>query len=341
MEKTMNRPMEKPLAKIKKFSLATVFLGLKINNAKKGIIAYLVLIVVIFGSGFLAKTLLSNQSSLIYRTYVNENAAYEVIDNLDMSNWIENDTAISIDIETGCGAIGVYQVDSTTDIRIVLLYDEIGEVQELTYSMDSTNDVLNVAFNETQSEYQKYVDVLYPTVEIYVPSALFIDDITINIAHYGNVAMQYVSAKSLDVTMQNGSFSIQQTQDFISNVSLVATNTKILLMQKYAINLDITAVNCEADIQVDEVNQVFSMNATQNSDIYAYSMSVASLVVQSDSSSIELREVYVENGDITLSQSTYFHANGTSGSTPLSYVISSSDSKITVRGFKYDSESNG
>ncbi len=320
------------------FSIIYLFKKIKINNKKKALIAYLVLIVLIFGVKFVAKQVLASSDADLYRVYENINLYSDKYNNF-MTDEISNNEEYSIEINTSVGNVHIYTLSERTDIEMIYLYDSLLQKCTLSYVIDTENKVIQISFNEDVTNYTMYEDDLMPQIELYLPATLLIDSITVNIENQGTLSMQYVNANSLDVDANNALINIKLTDYTIDNYNFNLTNTDIRVETDSLKNFTIALDHSYSILLLTDVENSINISATNYSSVYLYQTISYKLTSYTSRSTIDFREMYAQIIDITTIHDDFQFINGNANNQPAVATITSFESTIEVKGVTYDSES--
>lgn len=339
LEKLQSKKYTKVFEAIKWISLMSIFRVLKINTPKKSIITYVVFVLLVFGLGFLAKSFLKQNDVMVYRVYENVNL-YSEIDERDFSTAISEGVPYSIVIETNCGNVHLYQVDSTSQLKLAYYYDDITSFEQLVYSVDEASHTITVRFNLDMTSYTPYVDPLLSAAELYIPSGLSIGDTSITIHQTGNITMDYVSIENLMISAFDSDISISAKTENIQNYHIDAFHSNLKIV---AVEADTVVLNLQqttGNVQFGNVKYSVSLSCSDSSNLSLSNLVTPVFSLDSNSSTIFLREVYPVEAEITLIDSDFSHYNGSTKTQPNQYVVSNTSSQVNIRGVEYDNETN-
>jgi hypothetical protein len=225
--------------------------------------------VVVFGSGWIAKSVLKNYESPVYRAYQNINLESD-LEEFDFSSELSADQTYNITLDAGVANIHLYSVTNSTDLKIYYLYDTLIQQADFSLAVDPSLDTIVISANLAQTAYEKYVDPVLPSVEIYLPDAINIDAITINIATYGSLTMQYVEAESLEVDVHHSDVSINAEKLRIGSIDIKQSNGELQIdvAETDDVTMDLSGVY--GDVSLNKVENTVWLSASNNSDIFMY-----------------------------------------------------------------------
>lgn len=316
---------------IKQISLIALFKRMKINTPKRAIIAYVILIIMLFGVKIVAKQVMKASDTFVYRVYENIHLNTETGSH-DFTSAILNEEEYTLQIDTSVGNIHLYQMKDETEANFVFLYDTAMQLSEYSISIDEENKTIEVSFNQSVLSYLEYVDPLRPQVELYLPEDLVLTNAEILIEVSGDVVVDYTGMDSLSVEVTDSEVSISAINRIINNIELNATSSKIRIQTKSLISSSIILHDCEASFTFGEIFTTLDLQANANSTVKLYSLVVAQLLISSQDSDLELREVYADVIIAELENVVYQHLNGSVTRQPESYTIIQTNSTIVLRG---------
>ena len=340
VEKTMNAPQDKALAFVKKISLLSLFRLMKINTVKKGIIAYVAVIAVMLLSGWIPKAILENREALVFRTFETKNL-HSNVDAPDFAAAIEAGTPYDVVIEAGVANVHLYQVSSTTEAKLYLLYDEERILADYVWEIDDVAHILTIHVNESQSEYTPYVDMVLPSVEIYLPDQLKIADVTIDIDAHGSVTIDYLSFENLDIAFKKGDLNIRQVKDHVAkSVTIEATDAMLTIQFDRVETLELNLIGTRANIRARAIDHLLKVQATSGSDVFMYQISAESLEGTFADATVQFREIYAPTIDIEATGSSLVYVNGLSSYPYLNVSIRTNGGETSLRGLPDDAQSD-
>ncbi|MDP3130709.1 MAG: hypothetical protein Q8N15_05175, partial [Bacillota bacterium] len=117
---------------VKKISLVTPIKKLGVNTPTKSIIAYVAVMLLVLGGGWVAKQILDANESLVYRSIIVKNLESDELV-VDVEADIEADETFAIDIAAGVGNVHIYAVSDTTEVTAYFLYDTTAERESLVW----------------------------------------------------------------------------------------------------------------------------------------------------------------------------------------------------------------
>lgn len=338
VEKTMNAPQDKALAIVKKISLLSVFRLLKINTVKKGIIAYVAVIAVMLLSGWIPKAVLEQREALVFRTFETKNL-HSKVDAPDFAAAIEAGTPYDVVIRAGVANVHLYQVSSTTEAKLYLLYDEERILADYVWTIDAQNGILEIEVNPTQTTYTPYVDMVLPSVEIYLPDLLVVKDVTIDIAVHGSVNVDYLAFETLDIAFRKGDLNIRQIKDHVAKSVVIEAWDAMMTVQFDRVeSLDLNLINTRANIRARAIDHLLKIRATDGSDLFMYQISAETLEGSFADATVQLREIYAPTIDIEAVDTSLVYVNGLSSYPYLNVSIRQTGGEISLRGLPDDAQ---
>ncbi len=319
--------------KVKKVSFITIFKAMKINTPKRSLIAYAIVMVLVFGSGWIAKTVLNAYDSLVYRSDKIINLySDEVL--IDFTNETTDDDQYTIVIDSDIVNIHIYSVANTLEGKFYLLYDTPEQKEAYSLEVNKETNAISINLDQNNDSYQKYIDPVLPSVELYLPSTLKVNIVDVSITTYGSLTMEYLTFNDLIIDSRNADLSIKGEGMMVDSITLT----------QYAGNLSLVFDNVEsAHLDIEEVTATLRLNQVTNdltvdsvsSQIFLYQTTAETLTLNGDKSEFELREVAGVNAVVNITNSKLLYVNTTSQN-PASVTIISENSEITTKGVKND-----
>lgn len=335
IEKIQDKDFEKAQTVIKSVSLVTMFKWMKIDTMKRSIITYLIVIALVLGSGWLSKAVLKANDSPVYR-------AYEVL-NLytddtiyDFTDELTAEQTYDITITSGVGNIHIYSVANSNEAKFYYLYDTEAQLTAYDLIVDKETDTITVHINEDQTLYERYVDPVLPSLEIYLPSSIHIGTITVDIAYYGALTMEYLAFAALKVDAKNADLSIKAQELTVGTIDIRQTNGNLILNVDDAESVTLDLDTIDASIRLADIAMAMDLTANKT-NIFLYQTVAASIDITATDSQLELREVVSEDTSIDLLRSDLLYVN-TSGENQSIATIHSIDSVMTLRGVENAAE---
>jgi hypothetical protein len=323
----------------KKISLLTLIKLVKLNTLKKGLIAYFAVIAVMLLSGWVGKQALVSRDALVYRTFETKNL-YSELDAPDFAAEIETDVVYDIQIEAGVGNVHLYQVSGTTEAKIYLLYDEEIVLTEYELTIDRDNHSIQIRLNNSQLSYAPYVDLVLPSVELYLPDGLMVGDVTIDVATYGTVSVDFLSFETIAIDMKGGELYLRQNQDQIAkSIAVSAEDAKVTIQIDRVELLALTLSGSRANVRVRIVDTTLTLIAEASSDLFFYQASIAQFNATIADSIVELREVYATTTTLEVTNASLIYVNGVAAFPYGVFDLESVNSTINTRGTPDDSAS--
>lgn len=322
--------------KVKIVSLISIFRAMKINTPKRGIIAYAVVMVLVFGSGWVAKTVLNSYDSLVYRSdkIINLYSDEKIV---DFANEMTDTDLYDIIIDSDIVNVHIYSVANTNKAKFYYLYDTDEQKAAYTMTIDHELNQIHVVLNQNQDGYEKYVDPVLPSVEMYLPGLLKIDQVDINISIYGSVSMEYVTFSDLILETNLADISVKGEGMMVDSVTVKQKMGKLALTFDHIGNVDLTIENVDASLRLNQITSSLLIDSI-SSDIFLYQTTANTITIDAVDSELELREVLGQNATITVVNSKLLYVN-TKSENPAIVRINSENSELTTKGIKYDQES--
>lgn len=325
------------VAIVRKISLSTPIKKLGVNTPTKSIIAYVAVMLLVLGGGWVAKQVLDGNDSLVYRSIIVKNLESDEL-KVDLAIDIEADETFAIDIGAGVGNVHIYSVSDTTEVTAYFLYDTDAERESLVWSVDAATNVISVRFSETADGYVKYVDPLPGSVELYLPETLSIGAITVQLSHYGNLTIEYLSYASLVAGVASGTISLTAADRTIGDVVLTSYGGEVAVKVDACASLNVTLTGgADASLTAGTVEgQVMISAIGGGHDVIAYSTTAASVILSADGVNAELREVYAPEIHLEVVSARVLFVNGDSAYAYGVVTVSQFDSTVTLRGVPDD-----
>lgn len=338
VEKTMNAPQDKALAFVKKISLLSLFRLMKIDTVKKGIIAYVAVIAVMLLSGWIPKAVLEQREALVFRTFETKNL-HSKVDAPDFAAAIEAGTPYDVVIRAGVANVHLYQVSSTTEAKLYLLYDEERILADYVWTIDAQNGILEIEVNPNQTTYTPYVDMVLPSVEVYLPDQLVVKDVTIDIAVHGSVNVDYLAFETLDIAFKKGDLNIRQIKDHVAKSVVIEAWDALMTVQFDRVeSLELNLINTRANIRARAIDHLLKIRATEGSDLFMYQISAETLEGSFADATVQLREIYAPTIDIETVDTSLVYVNGLSSYPYLNVSIRQTGGEISLRGLPDDTQ---
>lgn len=333
IETIRGNDLKRIIEKVKKVSLITFFKAIKINTPKRSIIAYAIVMALVFGSGWIAKTVLNAYDSLVYRSDKIINLySDEVL--IDFANETTDADQYTILIDSDIVNIHIYSVANTVEGKFYLLYDTPEQKEAYSLDVNKETNAIVINLDQNQESYQKYIDPVLPSVELYLPSTLKVNIVDVSITTYGSLTMEYLTFNDLIIDSRNADLSIKGEGMMVDSINLT----------QYAGNLSLVFDNVEsAHLDIEDVTATLRLNQISDdlvvdsvlSKIFLYQTTAETLTLNGDESEFELREVAGVNAVVNITNSKLLYVNTTSQN-PASVTIISENSEITTKGVKND-----
>lgn len=333
IETIRGNDLKRIIEKVKKVSLITFFKVIKINTPKRSIIAYAIVMALVFGSGWIAKTVLNAYDSLVYRSDKIINLySDEVL--IDFANETTDADQYTILIDSDIVNIHIYSVANTVEGKFYLLYDTPEQKEAYSLDVNKETNAIVINLDQNQESYQKYIDPVLPSVELYLPSTLKVNIVDVSITTYGSLTMEYLTFNDLIIDSRNADLSIKGEGMMVDSINLT----------QYAGNLSLVFDNVEsAHLDIEDVTATLRLNQISDdlvvdsvlSKIFLYQTTAETLTLNGDESEFELREVAGVNAVVNITNSKLLYVNTTSQN-PASVTIISENSEITTKGVKND-----
>ena len=328
--------MTKAVDVVKSISLITFFKAIKINTPKRSIIAYVILMAVVFGSGWIAKTVLKANDSLVYRSYeiINLYSDEQII---DFQDELTDDQQYQILIDTDVANIHLYTVSSTTDAKFYFLYDT--NEQKSAYSIDIDEDlnIITVNLDQDTFGYERYVDPVLPSIEIYLPSTIKIDLIDVSISQYGSLTMEYVTFQDLKVKGYQADITITGEGIRVDSIDIDQYLGDLQLILDHSNDVFLKLDQVEGTIRLNLIENSLNIESIF-SDLFIYQIDSKTIDILATDSSLELREVVGVNHSMNLDTTQLLYVNSSGNNTTIVTIVST-NSVLTLRGVTNDQES--
>jgi hypothetical protein len=340
VEKTMGVAQDKALAFVKKISILTLFRWLKVNTIKKGILTYVAVIALMLLSGWIPKLVLEQRQALVFRTFETKNL-YSNIDAPDFSAEIAESKRFDLVILGGVANVHVYQVSQTVEAKLYLLYDEARVLDDYVWTVDRVNGVIRIEVNRSQTTYVPYVDLVLPSVELYLPADLAIGVVVIDIETHGSVVIDYLSFETMDIVMKKGDLNVRQVKDSIAkSVSLTAVEAKVTVQFERVETLSLTLDQARANVRARAIDHLLTIEATNGSNLFMYQITAERLDGVFVDSTVQFREIYAPTINIESNDTSFLLVNGLSSYPYLSVSIRQNGGETTLRGLPDDALGN-
>lgn len=321
----------------KNLSIIALLKKIKIDNRKRAIITYLVLMVLIFGVKFVTKSILSTTESSLYRVYENISLYHDTYTE-SLTDELEEGSEYTLLLNTSVGNIHLYTMSESTDMELIYYYDTLAQKCTLNYSIDKETNTIVVSFNEMITSYTPYVDDLLPQIELYLPETLSIDVVDIQVTTYGTVAMEYFSANSLNLDVNHTYVNIDLPNNTIDNYYIEAIDSTVRIITNDTKYFELYTDNCTTNITLGDVEQTADFSVINGSEFYLYQTIAYNLNFTSSNSTLDIREVYSTNLSIDTTNDDFTYLNGSPSNQPETTSVMISGSKMNVKGITYDSE---
>ncbi len=336
VETIKNVEFKKAQEVVKTISLISIFKAMKINTPKRSIIAYVILMVVVFGSGWLAKTVLKANDSLVYRSYEIINL-YNEEQIIDFKEELTDDQRYQILIDSDVANIHLYTVSNTTDAKFYYLYDTEAQKQAYTIDIDEVNNIITIHLDQNLTSYERFVDPVLPSIEIYLPSTIKIDLIDVSIAMYGSLTMEYVTFGDLVVDSYHADLTITGEGVRVGSVDINQYEGDLQLIIDHSDDVTLKLEQVEASVRLNLIENQLLIDSLY-SDLFFYQTDALSIGVTSLESSLELREVVGDTVTMNLDKSELLYVNSSGNMTTVATIVSK-DSVLTLRGVTNDQDS--
>jgi hypothetical protein len=335
IEKIQDKDFEKAQTVIKSVSLVTMFKWMKIDTMKRSIITYLIVIALVLGSGWLSKAVLKANDSPVYRAYEVLNL-YSDDTIYDFTDELSDEQTYDITISSGVGNIHIYTVANSNEAKFYYLYDTEAQLTAYDLSVDKETDTITILINEDQTAYERYVDPVLPSLEIYLPSSIHIGTITVDIASYGALTMEYLAFAALKVDAKNADLSIKAQDLSVGSIDISQTNGNLILNVDDAESVTLDLDTIDASIRLADIAMAMALTVNK-ANIFLYQTVAAGIDITATDSQLELREVVSGDTSIDLLRSNLLYVN-TSGENQSIATIHSIDSVMTLRGVENAAE---
>ncbi|MGD9909628.1 MAG: hypothetical protein AB7U79_03365 [Candidatus Izemoplasmatales bacterium] len=321
----------------KNLSIIALIKKIKIDNRKRAIIAYLVLMVLIFGVKLVTKSILSTTESNLYRVYENISLYHDTYTE-SLTDELDEGSGYTLIVNTSVGNIHLYTMSETTDMEVIYYYDTLLQKCTLDYQIDKDTNTIQINFNQAITTYEKYVDDLLPQIELYLPETLPINNVEVHVENYGTVAMEYFSATELNLFVNHANVNIDLPNNTIDSYYIEAQNSTIRINTNDTLYFDLIANHSTANITLGDVKQTANFHLENESSFYLYQAIGYNLNFVSNNSILDIREVYATNLTIDTQNDDFTYLNGSPSNQPDSISVIIDGSKMNVKGLTYDSE---
>jgi hypothetical protein len=231
----------------------------------------------------------------------------------------------------------VYQVSQTVEAKLYLLYDEARVLDDYVWTVDRVNGVIRIEVNRSQTTYVPYVDLVLPSVELYLPADLAIGDVVIDIETHGSVVIDYLSFETMDIVMKKGDLNVRQVKDSIAkSVSLTAVEAKVTVQFERVETLSLTLDQTRANVRARAIDHVLTIEAKNGSDLFMYQITAERLDAVFVDSTVQFREIYAPTILIESDGTSFLFVNGLSSYPYISVSIRQIGGESTLRGLPDD-----
>ncbi len=340
-EKFQGVEMTKWRTRVNKISTLGFYKAIKINTPKRGIITYVIVVALMFLSGVVGNAVLKNQESLVYRTMktINLHSEEEIV---DFTSSINEDDVFDITVQAGMANIHLYQIKESSQAKFYLLYDEIQVKDNYQFDIDYTAKTITAVVNETQSNYEKYVDAVIPSLEFYLPEWLKLGTITVILEFGGVIRLDYIHFQNLNLSAKHSEIHVRNQTGFLANsLSLHAEYSRATIQIDRITSLDITLNHSYFNGRLRVIDETLAMNAWNDSEVLMFQSTIANLEMQIWDSSLQLIESYPKTALLEVFRSQVYFSNGQSQYPYESITILNYESDLQIRGVQYDTTRNG
>lgn len=328
-------------ARISKISTLGFYKAIKINTPKRGIITYVIVVALMFLTGFVGNAVLKNQNSLVYRTMKTINL-YSEEEIVDFTPSINADDVFDITIHAGMANIHLYQIKEASQAKFYLLYDEVHVKDNYQFEIDYDAKTMTATVNDTQDSYEKYVDAVIPSLEFYLPEWLKLGTITIVLDFGGIIRLDYIHFQDLHLSANHSEIHVRNQTGFLANsLTLTAEYSRATIQIDRVKSLDITLNQSYFNGRLRVIDDTLTMNAWNDSEVLMFQSTIANLDIQMWDSSLQLIETYPKTALIEVFRSQVYFSNGQSQYPYESVIINHYQSDLQIRGVQYDTTSNG
>ncbi len=340
-EKFQGVEMTKWRTRVNKISTLGFYKAIKINTPKRGIIAYVIVVALMFLSGVVGNAVLKNQESLVYRTMktINLHSEEEIV---DFTSSINEDDVFDITVQAGMANIHLYQIKESSQAKFYLLYDEVQVKDNYQFEIDYPAKTITAVVNESQSSYEKYVDAVIPSLEFYLPEWLKLGTITIILEFGGVIRLDYIHFQNLNLSAKHSEIHVRNQTGFLANsLSLNAEYSRATIQIDRITSLDITLNHSYFNGRLRVIDETLAMNAWNDSEVLMFQSTIANLEMQIWDSSLQLIESYPKTALLEVFRSQVYFSNGQSQYPYESITILNYESDLQIRGVQYDTTRNG
>lgn len=336
MEKYTQKPQDKWRERSKKISTIGLYKRLGITNQKRAILSYVVVISVMFLSGFVGRTILKANDSLVYRTIETINLYKEErIENF--RDQIDYQQKFNVIIEAPFANIHLYQVKQSVDAKFYFLYDDIAIKDQFDLTIDLENFLIVFTLNTDQTTYEKYVDPVLPSIEIYLPEWLQIDLVSIQLHHGGLIRVDYLPFQDLVIQASNAIVDVRnQTTQAPHLIDVTLVQSQLSIQLETIEEVRIQANQSKVMLRSKNITQQLHLSLTQQSEGRLYQNTIQDMQITSHDSTLQLIEVYAKTALMDCHNSTVYFSNGIASYPYDKIVILTENTKLDVRGIPYD-----
>ncbi len=340
-EEWSGKDTAKAVAFLKKISLLYVFRILGVNTRTKAVIVYASVIALLLVPGWIAKAVLKSQEDLVYRSHA-DYVHLESEDNaLDFTAAIEADTTYDLVISANVGMVHLYTGDDDSFGHVYFLYDTESQKEAFSLSNDAENGVLTISFGP-ETDYERYVDPVLSSVEIFLPSNLPIGSVSVTIGAEGFLTVQYLDFASFSADVRGTDVSFIAQESEVGTIDLDCTGGNLDFAVGTADSLRLELDGTQARGTATTLKGNLDARLLGGAYLYLYRTASAALAVDAADSSLELREVYAPAFDIAAAGGKVFIANSQKDYAYTAFVLEATDGcAVDAQGVPYDPQGNG
>jgi hypothetical protein len=332
-----NRDLSEAVKTLKRWSFITLFRWMGIDDRKKAVLTYVLVILAVFGPGWLGKAVLKATDDLVYRTREQQHLSEET-NTVDFSRAIAMGQSYDLRIEAGVGIIHLYTAKDTMEGRFHFLYDT--ETQKNAFSMivDEENAEITIAFGD-ETMYTPYLDPVPSAIEIFLPASLSVDSVSVEVSVSGFLTVSYLDFAEFDLDLKNTQTAFSTEGYEVGTIRLKAEEGTIHLKTGPVDLLHLDLRRAEVLAETGTVTGTVTI-LSEETHLKWFRTRAANLILNGNRSNLELREVYAPEVEVTLDHSDLIYRNNDSHFTYLHFGLNATASTVSTAGVPYDPQGN-
>ena len=332
-----NRDVSGWNAALKQWSLLTLFRAIGVNDRKKAVIAYVIIILVVFGPGWLGKAVLQATDDLVFRTREQQHLQEET-HTVDFAQAISAQKTYDLSITAGVGIIHLYTSKDTPEGRFHFLYDNDSQKNAFTMAVDEEAGTIMIAFGAEET-YEAYVDPVPSAVEIFLPASLPIDSVTVNIAVSGFLAVSYLDFSTFQVDLKNTQTAFSTEGFEVGSIRMKTENGSLTLKTGTAALLDLDLSGTKTSVETGTILGTVNITAV-DTDLQWFRTHASALVLRGSNSELELREIYASDVDMEVDRCRMIYRNNDDDYDFTLFELRATASTVSSTGVPYDPQGN-